>query len=457
MILILFNLIKNRSQVIAHITIDCTCVCFSIFFTYVLENRTENCITTAMKLIMNTSSSQLFRLASPGCASQLSSTSLLVSTQKINIICTILIILVGLVGNALAVCVFAHKKFRSHSSSIYMLCLAISDGLFLLVHFFEDTLRTYIDVYLNGNDNGIDAECKSDDDPHPIAHSVLRLINITDQFDATCRLVNYFRYFLRFISAYIIVAFTIQRAIDIYNPLSTQVKYESIRLVWAIVGIITALAAVLSAWVPFVFGPRELELDRNVFIKYCDVHREKSSYYFTMTIVYVCVTMLVPIIVIFLANSIIIFHLIRASKERRAMSNAGGLNASSAETSDLMHRYKSVSVNARPSIAASAPRSITASHDSNKITNMLIVMSLSYAILNLPYFISWSIFFYKIAFGQLDLITRNYLFATLNICEIFYILNYGIHFFIYCAWGKKFRTHLTELFSFCIKSSRSSS
>ena len=70
-----------------------------------------------------------------------------------------------------------------------------------------------------------------------------------------------------------------------------------------------------------------------------------------------------------------------------------------------------------------APRkSIDSGH---KITRMLSLMSFSYAILNLPYFLSWSIFFMRVAFNdQLGLVERFQMFSVLNICEIFYILNY---------------------------------
>ena len=93
---------------------------------------------------------------------------------------------------------------------------------------------------------------------------------------------------------------------------------------------------------------------------------------------------------------------------------------------------------------------------------MLMFMSFSYALLNLPYFITWMIFFHQVAFisdslasnnntsiVELEIIksTRNNNFFTANyIAEIFYVLNYGIHFFIYCASGKRFRYQLKYSF-----------
>jgi len=41
---------------------------------------------------------------------------------------------------------------------------------------------------------------------------------------------------------------------------------------------------------------------------------------------------------------------------------------------------------------------------------------------------------------------KNYLFAALQITEIFNILNYGIHFFVYCLAGTLFRSQLEYTF-----------
>ena len=67
------------------------------------------------------------------------STSYYVFTQarKINIFCTIFITLLGLIGNSLTMSVYLNKRFRINSSCVFLLCMAFSDGLFLILHFFE--------------------------------------------------------------------------------------------------------------------------------------------------------------------------------------------------------------------------------------------------------------------------------------------------------------------------------
>ena len=87
------------------------------------------------------------------------------------------------------------------------------------------------------------------------------------------------------------------------------------------------------------------------------------------------------------------------------------------------------------------------SNDSAKVTHMLIVMSLSFAILNLHYFMTWCMFYYNVAIQ--DQTKSLYLIAFINLSEIFYVLNYGIHFFLYCASGKQFRKQFTITFKKC--------
>lgn len=102
-----------------------------------------------------------------------------------------------------------------------------------------------------------------------------------------------------------------------------------------------------------------------------------------------------------------------------------------------------------PSGGGGGSNSLKTSSDTNhKITRMLLLMSFSYAILNLPYFISWCLFFYRIGFraSSMTQADKYNLFTAINLSEIFYVLNYGVHFFIYCASGKKFREQLRSAF-----------
>jgi hypothetical protein len=377
-------------------------------------------------------------------------------TRVVNIFATVVVILIGIVGNVLAIIVFAQKRFRLKSPGVFLLCLAISDGLFLLVHFFEDTLRTYIDVYVDREQkvNKHDPNCslfvnlrnQTNDD------SLLKTMNITDNYDLACRLVNYLRYVLRFVSAYIITIFTIQRAVVIFFPLC-QSKFSSTSYAWRVVIGLCVFAAALCSFVPFVFSLNSNE-SKSKF--YCDINKSTpfvSRFYFVATIIYIALIMFIPIITIIVCNTLITFQLCRLRKEREILCNMPitkpDRRPSDATQSLLLTATSNVTTDRRNSadILKWTRKNSKIKDDSHKVTRMLVVMSLSFAILNLPYFFAWCIFYYKIAINaSITYTSLNNLFGALNIAEIFYVINYGIHFFLYCASGKQFREQLKASF-----------
>jgi len=183
-----------------------------------------------------------------------SDNNLLQSIRKFNIIATVLIITVGLIGNFLTVFVYSKKKFRLNSNSIYLLFLSVNDSLFLIIHFFEDTIRTINDTYS-------DIE-------------IIEYFNFVDKNDFICRITNYLRNTLRLISAYVIVVFTIQRLLIVFRPLIG--KFKTKKSAFYTCSLITILACLLNIWTFFVFI---LKVDEETYF-YCDVNRNLTNVYF---------------------------------------------------------------------------------------------------------------------------------------------------------------------------------
>jgi hypothetical protein len=307
----------------------------------------------------------------------------------------------------------------------------------------------------------------------------------------------------------------LKRTFAIRFPLY-QAKFESNRLVWSIVSVVMIVGVLLNAWVPLSFEPTKY----NENSQYCDVAKDYRFAYFNITILYIALTMLIPIVLIFVCNSIIMIYIAKASSKRAFMSNAEittnrkhsatRLNpttgtsppsppANGSEDEILLDKGQSTPIivnniaavevakprlsderrkagespspergipsvratrnihaHSRLPLTTNIPLNVSGStkrnasaNDSVKITRMLLFMSFSYAVLNLPYFVSWCIFFYKMAFDkeQMSAVNKNYLFATIQFSEMFYVLNYGVHFFIYCFSGQRFRTLLKSAFS----------
>ena len=200
------------------------------------------------------------------------SSKLLLNSRKINLIGSVLVILIGLVGNLTTVCFFSQKKFRINSSHVYLFVLAINDSLFMVVHFFEDTIRTFSDIYLSS----------------PFDH-ITKLLNVTDHFEISCRLVNFFRYSLRFISSYIVVAYAVQHLFIVYKPLTTS--FQSKKSAWKTIKTLVCIAFIINMWVPYFFQINTNYYDQS----YCDIKPKLKTQYFKVTIIFIALVILIPI------------------------------------------------------------------------------------------------------------------------------------------------------------------
>lgn len=376
------------------------------------------------------------------------SNSLLEFSRKLNIFSTLFVVALGLVGHSLIIFVFGQKRFRTNSSNVFLLCLAINDSLFLIIHLFEDTIRTYKEMYINAENFDL------------IHNRIIQMFNLTDRYAILCHLVNYLRYTLRFISSYILVVFTLQRVSIVFSPFSN--KFKSKKSAWICCLLITLLAFLANSWAPFFFKLKSISKN----IEYCDIDKKWVNEYFQITTIYICLTMLIPIIVIFVSNSLIILSLLKAESNRttslrinnhiqkqcsskvKSLSNA--LSVSNANMRSSVQSSKSVSVHVKPHYS-----SVThlANHggvlnnrksSSKHSTKILLLISFVFVCLNLPYLVTWFVFYYQIESNKFDHLfaSNDYLFAAVQITEIIHLINYAILFYVYCASGAKFRNQL---------------
>lgn len=365
----------------------------------------------------------------------------LTTTKKINAYSSIIIIMFGLIGHFITISVYSHKKNRATSSDVYLYCLAISDALFLIVHFFEDTIRTFLNVYG--------------------ATTLMANINITDKYNLSCRLINYIRYVLRFVSAYIIIAFTIQRLFIIY--LSPRSKFKSKEFAWFIILVICFIGLFISFWVPFLFEIQEADsINKKEHLFYCDIRKKFKNEYFLITLVYSVLIMFIPIVTIFVCNSIIIYKARQANSKELAHAKSNlnvANNKFDRQNLKLEEEEEEININdpnnrknlfktrlSNESVITCRYYIEDKSRNVNKMAKILLWISFSFAILNLPYFITWCLFFYEVAFHGANTERKNYLFSSVQISEIFLILHYSIQFYINSFTSIRFRQKL--LFDF---------
>ena len=336
----------------------------------------------------------------------------------VNIFALIPIIIIGLIGHSLLILVFIQKRFRKNSSNIFIICLALIDSFYLINHFFEDTLRTFINIYILNDET--------------LFNKIILLINITDQTNLSCKIISYLKYSLRTISSYILVAITIQRLLVVFKPTNYITKNKA----WLTIIIIIISSLILNIWILFIF-----ELNTQ-FETFCNIKADYVNKYFQLESIFALVAILVPILIILTSNLLIMFKLKKAELERKKISNVRLITI---QNSVIKHQSNVTKM--KPfytSVNNYANRTRNSIDDSKRSTKILFLFSILFIILNLPYLTVWSIIFYKnnqIDF-QFSSVNNQGLFAALQICEIIYHLNFASLFFVYCASGSKFRNQL---------------
>ena len=108
---------------------------------------------------------------------------------------TPLVLLVGVVGNTLSLCVFLSRNMRSLSASTYLAALSTADLTALVFYVLVEWLIRGLPVLRGGDGEG---EGES-------GRAGLMAVN------GSCQMVMYLHYVSRFLSAWLVVAFTVER------------------------------------------------------------------------------------------------------------------------------------------------------------------------------------------------------------------------------------------------------
>lgn len=401
---------------------------------------------------MNTS--LVFNNFSNNCQIEFESKETYRLTSLTTILLISLLILIGLIGNFYGA--FYHIKFKlgNNISRIYIPIICITNGIFLLVHFFDDTLRTFIDVYLNPeketecSDHGIEFIKKSYDE-------YFRKLNIVDNSIYGCRSINYLRGFLRFLSSYLIVLYTTQRTAGIIMPFYGA-RIESVSIARRSVMIIFFTGILINIWLPFMFNISNIDIKKGFLVETCNIHEEYSFVYFIFTIINFVLANFIPILIIFISNALLIIELIKTQKKKNLLLNESSMMRVIRKTliiKDVNNKKEEPSYNRRVSILDKRKSSerrkymemVYESGDtmlrlvnyskrvkknrSNKSINRLICMSTCYLVLNMSYFICWSLFYYEMAIEiEINVNKNTVLFSAVSISKVFYVLNFVIEY-----------------------------
>lgn len=234
------------------------------------------------------------------------------------------VVVIGLVGNGLLLKVFASGAVGKAATRCYLMALATSDSLVLVTYVLLDWLKRGLPEWSDG------WRC--------------HVIDI----DGVCQAFLLLSYTFRFLSAWLVVSFTVERYVGVCWPLdasSSRVCAERV------VSGLCVVALLLSLYKPFLS-----EVHRTAQGNMCTLKVEQQTLVFYLDAVYGVFITGIPFVVIATLNILIGASLYRTRRRHRRATFA---SCNSAVTFDL--------------------------------NVLLISVSTSFILLNLPYFVVWSL------------------------------------------------------------------
>ncbi|KAH3725311.1 cysteinyl leukotriene receptor 2-like [Dreissena polymorpha] len=200
---------------------------------------------------------------------------------------TPIILLVGLCGNSLSLCVFFSKKMRGMSASRYLAALSISDLMTLIVYVLSEWLRRGLPTIARGY-----------------------YVSFFDR-PVVCQVWLYCSYMSRLVSAWLIVTFTFERFIAVCMPLRRR-NLGSLKETHRIITLLIGLSGVIAIYKPVTSEVRALN-NRTICTSI-----EKFEYeVFIMDSVYALIITLVPFIIISTLNILIIRKLLNRKMKNK--------------------------------------------------------------------------------------------------------------------------------------------
>ena len=335
----------------------------------------------------------------------------------LNIYLTPIIIIVGVFGNVLSFLVFVATHLRRQSSSVYLAGLAIADVSFLLSLFIG--WFSWLRIHLFHR-------------------------------NVWCQVVVYVTYVGSFLSVWCVVCFTAERYIIVSYPFKRQtlctVKKARIVLI--------SMSAFALTMYSFPLWTSGIIYHEN--LPYCTVLPKFTKAVFVLTTIDTFITLFLPSLIIIVLNIRITILVYKFSKKRDLLRNV--TSTSSKRHSDRNDQligscppqrktdtnYKHVPIVLPPNNQtrkrhASLHRPLV----QMKITRMLLVVSTTFILLNLPSHVVRIQTFVASIGGEVDRSFVSTRFQELS--QFLYYMSFSINFFLYSLCGRNFRRSLHRL------------
>jgi len=290
---------------------------------------------------------------------------------------TPVIVAIGLFGNIVSLIVFLSTRMRKTSASVYLASLAIADTSVLLFYVVPDWVNRSLTI-ISPNTRYLFWE-----------------------LDGICHVRLYLGYVSRLVASWIIVSFTFERFVGVCYPLQTLQRHPKRVLV-----LVCVVCSVLLLYVPFLSDSHTYYAG---VIK-CNYNLEYKNTTFILESIFMCLSFVLPVVIITLLNVFIIRTLYIRNEVGMAITKT---------------RKKPL-----------------------EFTFILFAISFFYIVFHLPYFGGWirlQTVNNPYVTNKVDLDFWPYWDAIMFIVKPIYFINYCSNFFLYCITGSQFRSELKKI------------
>jgi len=286
---------------------------------------------------------------------------------------------------------------------------------------------------------------------HPSAACVSPL-QIIKSSSVVCVTVSHLSYASRLLSAVLVATFTVERFIGVVYPMR-RTSLLSVSHARRAIGAEALVCAALATFTTFTIGIDTSQKQKLGFNDTdCDIITGMSQVYLGFNVAFLIVgSIIAPVLIIVALNAAILTRIVGRDRLGLFGSDSSGAH-------DLA---------AAAAAAASTPNA--ASHSAHgrhchsrgggqryeyNVTLLLLVVSTSFVVLNVPYCVCWFVLFVKVGWnpdpaGPPPTCAERQVIGSLHaakyIASVPYYLNYGINFALYSVCARAFRMQLCRL------------
>ena len=300
------------------------------------------------------------------------------------------LVVIGVIGNSLSFITFTFSPLRTLSNSVYLAALAVADTGFLICVFFSWINNLNLTIY----------------------HQ-----------PGWCQTFVYLTYVFSFLSVWYVVGFTVERYIAVCYPFK-RCDMCTVRRALIVVVALAVLALVgytFGIWTSGSFLMKDGPLSGRRLCYPYDSWRDVIEVVNSLDSI---ITLAIPFVVIAVLNTHIMISVARYRRH-----------------ANQMVLYSTPGDHSRVS-------SSTSNKDGLRITKMLLVVSFSFLLLNVPgHAIRINAFIRTLMDSTYQ---PSFIYRELQILFLYiYYLNFSINFILYSLCGKNFRVALQSLFVGC--------